>query len=134
MMFGSLFYWLSDGYLPAGFKIRSVDDLRIMFTVYGFAWMTLGATIMALYGQGWRRADQIGLDRNERIKTAGEIASWSLALVTGALSLLLVAIIEWDNRANGWMFAWPGIIYSLMGLSYPVAKFAEQRVARRLPA
>lgn len=60
-LFGSFFAWISGGWLPAGYMMQTLDDLRLMFAVYAIAWSTLGLVVVTLYRHAWRQRDALAL-------------------------------------------------------------------------
>ena len=128
-LFGSFFAWISGGWLPAGYMMQTLDDLRLMFAVYAIAWSTLGLVVVALYRHAWRQRDALALGRQERIELRGRMAAWSMVPASGVLSLLVTAFLE---PTATWMYGLPGMMYVLMSFTGVAARFAERRAARQL--
>lgn len=125
ILFATFFGWLSGGALPAQFEIRSVDDLRTMFMVYGLAWALLGGVVMALYRHAWRQRDALALDDGERLSVRLAVVSLGFMPVLGTLSIAVAALLP--ARPAGWMMALPGFVYFGMFLQWPVLAWCKRR-------
>lgn len=119
MLFGSLFGWISGGWLPAGFEIHGWPELQLVFVVYAVAYGTLGLVIVALYQHAWRLRDELGLSADERVELLVKRDSWMLAPASATLSVLLAVLVP--PRAN-WMAGLPGMAYALMSCRGLVAR------------
>ena len=121
--------WRRDGALREG-RRKNVDERRIgQRGIHGIAFATLSLCIGALYSRALKQADALGLDRDERAMTAGEVATWWLAVAVAALSALSAALLP-DNPPY-WLAGAPGLVYFLMNLSWWVARRARDRSLAR---
>lgn len=125
ILFATFFGWISGGVLPAQFAIRSVNDLRVMFMVYGLAWALLGGVALALYQHAWRRREALDLDAGERLAVRLSAASLAFMPVLGVLSIAVAALLP--ARPAGWMLALPGFVYFGMFLQWPVLAWCRRR-------
>lgn len=132
ILFGTLFSWLTDGWIPWTLKVSSYGDILTMFVIYGVAFATLALCMAALYLRAWKLRTALGLDREETVETAGAIALWSWAAVVGAISIVATGLMP--ARPPYWLAGLPGIVYFLMNLSSVVSRGVERRVRRRLAA
>lgn len=127
ILFATFFGWISGGALPAHFEIRRVDDLRVMFMVYGCAWALLGGVVMALYRHAWNRRDALGLDAGERLVLRLTLVSLGFMPVLGLASTAVAALLPQHPR--GWMLALPGLVYFGMFAQWPVLAWYKRRRA-----
>jgi hypothetical protein len=133
ILFASLFAWLSNGWFPSDFRIRSLEDLKLMFSVYALAFGSMGVVISALEANALRLREQIGLDRLEEILLRREIIGSMFMPVVALVSLAVTASISesWPN----WAYGMPGMVYCLMGFTgfaqrYRAAEVDELRRAQ----
>lgn len=112
LMFSSMWWWLTGGWLPTNFAIGSVADLQLMFTVYGVAFASLGLVLLALRWHALRCADRIGLDALERLLMRRELFASLFLPAAAGISLLLT--IGLGNNLPGWRYGLPGMIYFLL--------------------
>lgn len=123
MLFGSFFYWISHGWLPAGVQISTWHDMQWMFGIYGVAFGTLGLIIVALYQHAWRQRDSLALSDEERVELLIHRNCWLLAPLSSLLSLLSAFMIT--PTAN-WMVGAPGMVYILMWLRPWVTRWTRR--------
>ena len=130
ILFASLFAWLSNGWFPSDFRIRSLEDLKLMFSVYALAFGSMGVAISALEANALRLRAQIGLDRLEEILLRREIIGSLFMPVVALVSLAVTAAMteSWPK----WSYGMPGMVYCLMGFTgiarrYRAAELAELR-------
>ena len=126
MVFSALFAWISGGWLPSGFVLTDDADLPSLFVIYGVAFFALTALIALLYVRAIRAADDLALNRFERVKTREEIASFSVLAATGLVSSLWAGLlpIQWG--------VWAGFWYGTLPISMPMVAAAFDRKVRRL--
>ena len=130
IVFGALFYWISAGWLPTPARLGTVSDLRAMFVVYGLAYATLAACILALYAHAWRKRRVLGLDADEAAITYGYVASWGLSVAVALLSIVVAVALP--DRITPWLAGAPGMAYFLLAFSGFLAKACAQRARHRL--
>jgi len=109
MLFGALFAWLSNGFLPARFVIESVGQLRAVYYAYALAFGTLGGVMALLYRNAWEQRERLALSAFEQRATRREILRWSLLPAFSGLSLLLAWTMP--ESPNGWQAGLPGLVY-----------------------
>lgn len=126
MIAGSLFHWLSGGFLTADFAIDVPSDLAVIFVVYGLGYAALSLAIALLYRHALAQAETLELTPDERIATGAHVLEW---LVTAGIALTSVAIAAANARRGwGWYTMLPGIVYFLIGFASPLAwRVAERR-------
>lgn len=128
IIFTSFFGWVSDGWLPSGITMRSMRDLQLLFLSYAIAWTTLGFVVVALYRHAWRKREELGLSRAERIDLRGQIAAQWMLPATGVLALLFIAACA--LLGVPWLSPFSGFAYSMMGFTGLVVGRARRRAER----
>ena len=127
---GLLFAWITHGWLPWPFEVRSYADIRSVFMIYGVAYATLTFCIAELYAHALRRREALALDRHEAMETAASVVAWRFATGVGLLSAGSAALII--GNPGPWVGSIPGFVYFLMNLTWLVARWGSARMARRL--
>jgi uncharacterized membrane protein len=127
IVYGALFFWLSAGWFRAPVPFGSLGDLAAMFAVYGIAFATLSACMLALYAHAWRRRDALGLDAAEAAMTRRNAAAWCWRVIVALLSLLAAWVLSRSARVPIWLTGAPGMAYLLMPLSRVFASAFERR-------
>jgi uncharacterized membrane protein len=130
MLFGGFFNWISQGYLPAGFRVNSLEDIKAMFLIYAVAWSTLGLVIVLLYRHAWRRRAQLELSEHEAVQTYAIAWHWWMVPLTGFAALVLA--ITMPERPSAIRASTPGMVYFLMGASGLMHAWGERRARKRL--
>lgn len=130
MLFASFFAWITQGGLPAGFRITSLDDVRRMFLVYAAGWTPLCLVVVALHAHAWRRRDALALSLDERVNTRAEVARWLYAASLGIVSAVVAVALP--TTVPEWLVGSPGMVYALMSLTGVVMMFVERRARPRL--
>jgi uncharacterized membrane protein len=132
ILFAAFFAWISSGFFPSDFRIRSLDDLKTMFSVYALAFGSLGIVMAAHDMNALRLRAKIGLDALEEILLQREVLASFFMPLAAVVSLLVVAALDesWPNWSNGM----PGMVYCLMGLTglahrYRAAEVRELKAA-----
>lgn len=129
ILFGTFFSWITNGWIPWQVTISSFGEIVDMFVIYGVAFATLSACMMALYVHAWRQRAVIGLSQDEAIATAGYVAAWGWAMVVAACSILAALLMP--ARPPFWMGGLPGMLYFLMNLTGVVSSVVERRMRAR---
>ncbi len=110
MIFESMFYSLSNGYLPSSFAIQTHSELRGMFLFYSIGYATLTALFALLYYEAVKREKQLALTQNELKRTRHEMFNWLFGLGFAIASCVIAITI--DNA----LVVLAGYIYFLMFL------------------
>lgn len=134
MLATSFMGWVSRGTLGYGFEITHITDIRAVFIVYGIAWTTLGINVALFYVHAWRRRAALCLTLAERLDTTAEFAAQLTMPATGLLSIALALVIPWRNDGPGWLYALPGVVYSLMGFAHLAGSWHSRRMRPRIEA
>jgi hypothetical protein len=131
LLFALFFAWISDGYLTDQLvELRSVDELRVAFEVYGIGFGTISALFALLYQHALRRACAIGLDAREVIATQMYVNIWTAFVGFALLSILSAALLPFRHD-QPWLLMIPGMVYAPSGL---VSGALKRKCARRLAA
>lgn len=109
IMFSAMFVWLSDGWLPSAYQIRTLEDLRLMFVIYAVALSSIGIVQVALLYSAWRQRDALGLDELERLLTLRELYASLLMPLFAMLSLLLALNLR--PGLPDYLYGLPGMVY-----------------------
>ena len=105
--------FLTLGWAPSEFEVRSFYEFRLIFVIYGVGFGVLAAIIAWLNVHALRRADRLRLDAAERLLTRTEIGFQLIIIGCATLSILLALLLP---PGRDWMMALPGMAYALMGL------------------
>jgi uncharacterized membrane protein len=130
MLFGGFFSWISQGFLPAGYRVNSISDIKVMFLIYAVAWSTLGLVVVLLYRHAWRSRARLELDEHEAVQTYAIGWHWWMVPITGLISLVLT--ISMPDRPGPIRASSPGMVYFLMGASGLMHAWGERRARRVL--
>lgn len=131
-VFATGFNWFSGGWLPKGFALDSMRDVRVMFLVYGVVYGTMTLVISLLYLQAWRQRVAMELSTDECAVTAAKIASGIVSAAVATLSIL--AALNLPENAPNWLIGMPGMMYALTAFSGVVSVRVARRVRNRLHA
>lgn len=132
ILFGTFFSWVTNGWIPWQVRVSSFRDIVNMFVIYGLAFATLSACMMALYAHAMRQRAVIGLSPDEVVTTAGYIAAWGWAIVVATCSI--TAALLMPSNPPFWMGGLPGMMYFLMNLTGVVTRVFERRMRARQAA
>jgi len=115
ILFASFFHWISADWLPAVATIRTISDLRGMFTMYGLAFGSMSLLLAALNRQALRAEVQPPLSDYERQRTRGEIVHWVYSAVVAVGSIVFAMLIP--ERSPNWLYGMPGMFYAMLGFT-----------------
>lgn len=131
LLFGGMFAWISGDWLPSGFALGGLADLRLMFQVYAVAFASMGLVLLGLNLRAWVQREAIGLDALERLALRRQLlANCTLpffALLSFGLSLTL------RPGLPDWYYSLPGMVYFGLSLQGFVRYYgrAEERALQR---
>ena len=131
-MFGSLFAWITHGWLSPGIRIHGIEELRAMFVIYAIVFATMSIVMSFLYRQAWKQRDALGLSLEERVKTVRHIAGFWVTAGVAMISILVAFLmnISWPE----WLAGAPGMVYALMFLNGPIPDWFARRARMRMQA
>lgn len=125
MVFAGVFSWLSGGLLPSDFApVGGPIDMRILFACYGLAYACMAGTLALLFVHAAGSSARQGLDN---LGARREMRVWSVPALVGLASALTALLLPLS--APGWMWAIPGMMYSLLFLIGPVVNRFNRRYA-----
>jgi uncharacterized membrane protein len=93
IIFSALMAWLTGGWLPSEFEVRSLGELRGIFVIYGLGFSLLAGTIAMLYARALSAAAALQLDALEQLRTIEELAAWATVALTGVLAAIAAAVV-----------------------------------------
>jgi uncharacterized membrane protein len=125
ILFGTFFSWITQGWIPWPLKVSSFDEILQMFVIYGLAFATLSACVMALYLHALRQRHAIGMSREETASTVAYIAAWGWGMVVAIVSIASALLMP--ARPPMWLAGLPGMMYFLMNLTGLVSRLVERR-------
>jgi uncharacterized membrane protein len=110
IIFGALFAFITDGWLPSTVAFDTLKDVRNMFLIYAAAWCSISGCLALLYRQAKVNAAALNLSAAELLQTKAEYWAWLVAVLFGLVSALLANYLP-DRMPYVWMYALPGFIY-----------------------
>jgi uncharacterized membrane protein len=116
MVFASLFNFLSDGWLPAGFTIADPAQSPVLFITFAVAFGSMGAVTWGLYRRAWQLRERLQLDPREQLWTRVRMYNWALVPVVAAVSITLALAIP-ATRESGWLLGLPGFVFFVLNLT-----------------
>ena len=131
MVMSAAMVFFTGGWSPGEFKVRTFEEFRLVFVIYGIGFAILAGIIAAMHRQALRKADELQLDAAERLATRAEIVSNLVLMAVAGLSILIAMTIP-ANR--GWMQALPGLAYALLSVLLPAIGIGYGRRVRLLAA
>ena len=133
LVFGSLFYGVSNGALsakssqiPVGF---SLHDTAALFVCYGLSFACMAGTLCALYVHGVRVISRG--TRDESILLRVKAATWGFATMVGVLSMLMAIFLP---AQAGWIVGVPGFSYFLLSFTGPLAHHYRKHLEAASPS
>ena len=100
-------HYLSGRLLPGSELVHSVDDMRVLYVVYGAGFVVLAGLYVLLFRHATRNA-QTDEARRDGIDAT---VCWSISASIGCLSIALALLLP---RSNPWSTAFPGMVYMLI--------------------
>jgi uncharacterized membrane protein len=129
----TFFGWITGGWLPYGFDVHTIADLRLMFVVYGLMFGSMSIVVSMLYVQAWQRREALGLSEHERIATYQRILLGFASAMVATLSIAAAFCLP-EHPPGAWVFGMPGMVYALMVFSDRVPAWYVKRARARLLA
>lgn len=121
--------FFSGGRLPGADMIQSVDDLSLLFVVYGLGSAVLGLLFVLLFHDALSRADALGLDDEARRSVDEWRWAWSVVTATALASALLTQVVPMPAGA-----AVPGFVYWLIPVGIYGGIWLRRRKEKSPPA
>ena len=120
-IFGSMFYFMSGGWLGHALGVRVEGQARAIFSVYAIGFIALGAEILLLYLRAWKLRGPLRLNAREQYLTRAEISGWCIPMAVGLVSLVLALTVPARH------FPWSGWIYFSMTILVPLHRIWFRR-------
>lgn len=111
----------------SGFQVRTWDDWKTMYVVFGVAYASMSVVILLFYLHAQRLREQLDLDAAEIAITQSGTLRWVISAGVGILSALLALLLH--PAAQGALYALPGFTYCLIALS---GSMLRRRLTRQL--
>lgn len=121
VIFESMFFALSGGYLPTSFTFKSYSELRGILIFYSGGVFAMSLLFNLLYRATMRRSASLALNRVELRLTKVNMRVWDI--VAGfALSSILVALVVPDARVS-----LAGYMYFMLPPAMSIPAFLDRR-------
>jgi Endosomal/lysosomal potassium channel TMEM175 len=120
-IFGSMFYFISNGQLGHPLGLRSDGQARALFAIYALGFIALGAEILLLYLRAWKLREPLRLNPREQFLTRAQISGWCIPISVGIASLVLALTVPARH------FPWTGWIYFSMAILVPLHRVLVRR-------
>jgi len=105
--------FFSGGYLESYFALTSIDDLRIMFVIFGTGYAALSGVIVLLNRHALARSDDLILNEFERYETVTEVQHWLINMAVPLISIGLAILLP-----DGLVVV-AGMFYAVFGVFLP---------------
>jgi hypothetical protein len=112
-------------YLPS-ISWRGLDDLRLLFIIYGVGFTLVFASLSLFYLRAWKLRETLALGAVDRFNLRTEMGQYLVYAGVGALSVVLALTGVWVH------YGFPGWAYFLIGPSMYVYHFVRDRQKKRL--
>lgn len=93
IVFGAFLSSITDGWVPSATRFHSLQQLRILFIIYGAGFMLMQLTLYGLYAEARRRAVALALNPLERFDTEASSHSHLISLAIAALATALAVLL-----------------------------------------
>ena len=126
LVFSALFAWISGGFLPSEFTLTSINELSILFVVYGLGFALISFLLGTLFFYAFKIKKRIQLDEIEVILTNYEFVSWFTMASTALLSALFALVMP--NNIS--VFA--GFVYILLPILMPAISIHYGKIVNKV--
>ena len=103
----------SGGLLPSYFSLQSIDDVRVMFIIFGTAYAALSGVIVLLNRHALAQRSVLQMNEFEVYETISTIQHWLINMAVPSVSILLALLV-----ADAWLVS-AGLIYGAFGILLP---------------
>ena len=127
IMMTSFFYWISGGWFPSQFEVKSPTEMTGLIIIYGLGVIAIASVQMGLYLRARSLTETLRLNAIESLYVAQECVIWAGHVVVSLLSVTFAAIF-YDSIGY-----WGAFIYFLLPLSIPfmVIRYKKKEAAIR---
>lgn len=130
VQFASLFYWLSNGWLPTTYSIASSSELQIMFLIFAVSFGAMSLCFALLYRHAWNEANRIGLDDFERQAT--KLHSWHWTTNVGVALISIALCLTYQPGGSVWRATAGGMVLFLLQLTSVLFTLKHRQLQKRL--
>lgn len=127
MVFGSLFPFVSGGWLPSPIHLETASDVRVMFVVFAVGFGSMGMTMTLLYRHAWSQRRTLGLDAVEQLVTRYSLMRWATIPLVSLISLGISLFLLRDGTRSNLMMALPGLAFFALNIMH---FFMDRRMRR----
>jgi uncharacterized membrane protein len=120
--------YVSRGWLPSSFQMRSGTDLTGLFVIYGLGFAAQAAMLAALHVRALKATAILNLSPVERLRTRQAVVTHTVLAVTGLASALFAAVMPLSIG----VFA--GFVYLTLPATMPVVAIRHERQVAQLTA
>lgn len=124
MLAESGFVWISGGRLPGATIIHTLDDLRLLFRVYGTGFVVLAVLFVTLYAHAARSPQRLGVSAADAVTAGGVAQIWIIVAGGGLVSALLTFV---PLQFAPWL---PGMAYWVIPIGIAIRSAIVGRKAR----
>jgi uncharacterized membrane protein len=125
---------ISGGALAeTGITLRSVDDLRRLYVVFGVGYAATATIFLLLHRHALAYADRLALTAAERIRTQTLCVRWRIVIAIALASVVLAIVLPMGGSAGMACEPVPGAIYILVFVSARLLAARQRRAIAALP-
>ncbi|MCB1684079.1 MAG: TMEM175 family protein [Pseudomonadales bacterium] len=125
VIFGAFFANASGGLLSPPFDLV-VEEIGVLFVVFGAGFSALAALLAILYLIAYTRREPLGLNRLEIFHTRSDVLVWSVVAATGLVSMSAALLLPDELSAAA------GFVYWSLAISMPAFGFWVRRMRDRI--
>jgi uncharacterized membrane protein len=123
LLFSLLFAGASSGWMAdQAPMLRTLDELRAAYIVYGVGFAAIALVFVCLYGHALRLRDSLALAADEVLATRMHMTMWLCTGSVATLSALLAAFLPAADGATTLVIALPGNVYILIFVALMTVK------------
>lgn len=109
LIFSSFLNFITVGFLPSEFDVKSLPELQGLFIFYGLGLMAIAGIMSLLYKLAENHRSELGLNELELLKTKSEKVVWLTQSLTGLVSALFAWLMPSQIAvfAGFWYMSFP---------------------------
>lgn len=92
MLVSTGLYYISGGLLPGAAVVRSFDDLRLLYMIYGLGFTALSCLYALLFRHTAKAGDMLGVSAEDRSAAADATLIWAISALAGMASTILALV------------------------------------------
>ncbi|WP_144392512.1 TMEM175 family protein [Pleionea sediminis] len=121
MMFAGMFSFLSDGFFPTEFVLKTYQELRYLFTFFAIGFIAIGTVFLLMYHYALRLKDGLKLTKHEVYLT-----ETNCLLALGMLGVGVIALVLPYLVLDKWVSI-TGFVYALLGVVDPLISWKRRK-------